>query len=77
MAKRGWVRFKVPISTDPGQIQAAVDSVAGIVKLIAGGLIDRHRDGRGRRIAAVAGVQHDGLCMLAGGRHFTPLVFNF
>ena len=26
MAKRGWVRFKVPISTDPGQIQAAVDS---------------------------------------------------
>jgi hypothetical protein len=28
MAKRGWVRFKVPISTDPGQIQAAVDSAA-------------------------------------------------
>ena len=26
MAKRGWVRFKVPISTDPGQIQAAVDT---------------------------------------------------
>jgi hypothetical protein len=27
MAKRGWVRFKVPISTDPGQIQAAVDTI--------------------------------------------------
>jgi GYF domain 2 len=26
MAKRGWVRFKVPISTDPGQIQSAVDT---------------------------------------------------
>jgi len=25
MAKRGWVRFKVPISTVPGQIQSAVD----------------------------------------------------
>ena len=25
MAKRGWVRFTVPISTNPGQIQSAVD----------------------------------------------------
>ena len=47
-----------------------VGRVLGVAELVGGRLVDRHRDRVGGRIAAVAGVQHDGLRMLAVGRHF-------
>ena len=39
------------------------------VELVGGGLIDRHRDGIGRRIAPPAGVQHQRFRMLRLVRH--------
>jgi hypothetical protein len=46
-----------------------VGGVLGVAELVAGGLVDRHRHGVGRRIATVARMQHDGLRMLAVRRH--------
>jgi hypothetical protein len=34
----GWVRFKLPIETDPGQIQVAVDRLPAF-SLVAGAMI--------------------------------------
>src|SRR5919201_954698 len=41
----------------------------GVAELVARRLIDRHGDGVGRRVAAIAGMQHDGFGMLALCRH--------
>ena len=46
-----------------------VRGVFGVAELVARRLIDRHRDGVRRRIAAVAGMQHDRFGMFALGRH--------
>ena len=46
-----------------------VRGVLGAVKLVAGRLVDRHRDSVGCGIASVAGMQHDGFRVLAFRRH--------
>ena len=43
--------------------------VVAVAELIAGGLVDRHRNRGGGRIAAIPGMQHDRLRMLAFRRH--------
>ena len=50
-----------------------VGGMLGVAELVAGGLVDRHRHRVGRRIAAIARMQYDGLRMLAVRCHALAL----